>query len=263
MADGIAIIGAGYAGLAAAAELASRGVACDIFEASRTLGGRARGVAIDGMTLDNGAHILVRLCGNPAPDAPGCGAGGSPETPAAASRIPRPVPFVRRLPAPLHWPGKASAQGPSWREKFVALRFMRGLKARHFRLPVDVTVAELLAKQPDRLRRFLWQPLAWPRSTRRRRKLPQVFVNVLRDCLLPAAPPATAATGDRLLLALPGTGGVGWLRGTAIHRARALAPSRWKWRMAASATRWARPLPAGDHRRRARHVAALLASCHG
>ncbi len=38
----IAVIGAGYAGLAAAVELARNGQQVEVFEASRSLGGRAR-----------------------------------------------------------------------------------------------------------------------------------------------------------------------------------------------------------------------------
>jgi squalene-associated FAD-dependent desaturase len=59
MVQRVAVIGAGYAGLAAAVELAATGVKVDVFEASRTLGGRARAVELDGLTVDNGAHILV------------------------------------------------------------------------------------------------------------------------------------------------------------------------------------------------------------
>jgi predicted NAD/FAD-binding protein len=55
----VAIIGAGYAGMAAAAELAARGIPVTVFEASRTLGGRARRVESHGYPLDNGQHILV------------------------------------------------------------------------------------------------------------------------------------------------------------------------------------------------------------
>ena len=39
--------------------LAARGVPVTVFEASRSLGGRARRVAIDGVDLDNGQHILI------------------------------------------------------------------------------------------------------------------------------------------------------------------------------------------------------------
>ncbi len=55
----VAVIGGGYAGLAAAAELASRDIPVTVFEASRVLGGRARRVEIDGKRLDNGLHILL------------------------------------------------------------------------------------------------------------------------------------------------------------------------------------------------------------
>src|SRR5437879_13434364 len=55
----VAIIGAGWAGLAAAVTLAERGVRVTVFEASRSLGGRARRVSLDGIDLDNGQHVLI------------------------------------------------------------------------------------------------------------------------------------------------------------------------------------------------------------
>jgi predicted NAD/FAD-binding protein len=61
----IAIIGSGYAGLAAAVELLAQGKpgqTVTVFEASRTLGGRARAVELNGMTVDNGQHILLGAC---------------------------------------------------------------------------------------------------------------------------------------------------------------------------------------------------------
>lgn len=224
MAHDIAIAGAGYAGLAAAVELASRGVACDIFEASRTLGGRARGIEIDGLALDNGAHILVgaytetlrmmRLVEAPA---------------AVLQRQPLHLEFPGRfrlrapkLPAPLHLAAAlASARGLTWCEKFAALRFMRGLKAQRFRLPVDVTVSELLADQPDKLCRFLWQPLCLAAlNTPPAEASAQVFVNVLRDSLA-----ANRTASDLLLPATDFSSlfpepAARWLaaRGSTIHR---------------------------------------------
>jgi phytoene dehydrogenase-like protein len=59
MNDRVAVIGAGYAGLAAAVELAAAGHRVDVFEASRTLGGRARAARIEGFEVDNGQHILI------------------------------------------------------------------------------------------------------------------------------------------------------------------------------------------------------------
>jgi uncharacterized protein with NAD-binding domain and iron-sulfur cluster len=42
----IAIIGGGYAGMAAAVELSGRGIPVSVFESARQLGGRARGVVL-------------------------------------------------------------------------------------------------------------------------------------------------------------------------------------------------------------------------
>lgn len=55
----IAVIGAGFAGCAAAVELTQAGCQVEVFEAAKTPGGRARLVTIDGKQLDNGQHILL------------------------------------------------------------------------------------------------------------------------------------------------------------------------------------------------------------
>jgi len=55
----VAIVGAGYAGMAAAVTLAQRGTPVTVFESGPVPGGRARRVATQGHTLDNGQHILV------------------------------------------------------------------------------------------------------------------------------------------------------------------------------------------------------------
>ena len=55
----VAIVGAGWAGMAAAVELADRGADVTVFEAARTLGGRARRVTLDGLPLDIGLHLLL------------------------------------------------------------------------------------------------------------------------------------------------------------------------------------------------------------
>lgn len=60
----IAIIGAGWAGMAAAVEATVAGQNPIVFEASHSVGGRARALQstlVDGtpVTLDNGQHILI------------------------------------------------------------------------------------------------------------------------------------------------------------------------------------------------------------
>jgi squalene-associated FAD-dependent desaturase len=201
VADRVAIIGAGYAGMAAATELAAAGKEVTVFEASRTLGGRARAIELEGLTLDNGAHIfvgayvetlrLMRLVG------------------AEPERLLRRVPLhleypgelciaAPKLPAPLHlaW-ALLAARGLSWSEKFAAIRFMQGLKRAHFRLPADIAAAEHFRRerQPERLVRYLWEPLCVAAlNTPIERASAQVFANVLRDSLA-----AGRAASDLLL----------------------------------------------------------------
>jgi len=55
----VAIVGGGYAGMAAAVTLAKRNVPVSVFEAASVLGGRARRVDYRDVALDNGLHILI------------------------------------------------------------------------------------------------------------------------------------------------------------------------------------------------------------
>lgn len=60
----VAVVGAGWAGMAAAVALTQAGHHVTVMEAARTLGGRARALhTIDAagqpLVLDNGQHILI------------------------------------------------------------------------------------------------------------------------------------------------------------------------------------------------------------
>lgn len=200
MAARVAIVGAGYAGLACAVELADAGITVEVFEASRTLGGRARAVELDGMTVDNGAHILVGAYREALRLIAKVSSGST-----ALRREPLHLEFpgqvkvvAPNLPAPLHlgW-ALLTAQGLSFREKLAAIRFMRAQQARGFRLPADMSAADLFAAhhQPERLRRFLWEPLCLAAlNTPVVAASAQVFLNVLRDSLA-----ADRAASDLLL----------------------------------------------------------------
>src|ERR1700735_997351 len=60
----ILVAGGGLAGLAATAALSSAGHSVKLFEARPFLGGRAASYEIDGETIDNCQHVLLRCCVN-------------------------------------------------------------------------------------------------------------------------------------------------------------------------------------------------------
>ncbi|MDX9767788.1 MAG: hydroxysqualene dehydroxylase HpnE [Ectothiorhodospiraceae bacterium] len=60
--DRVVVVGGGWAGLAAACELAARGVPVTLIEAAQHVGGRARTIELDGRSVDNGQHLLLGAC---------------------------------------------------------------------------------------------------------------------------------------------------------------------------------------------------------
>lgn len=185
-----AIIGGGYAGMATAVTLAERGIPVTVFEGAKQLGGRARGVQFNDTQLDNGQHLLL-----------GCYretlrlielVGGEIER--DFLRLPLQLDLhghfalqAPRLPAPLHLlAALLNAEGLSWSERLRAARFMLALRISGFRLPHDVTVAELLARhgQDADLTFKLWEPLTVAAlNTPIQKASAQVLLNVLRDAL--------------------------------------------------------------------------------
>jgi squalene-associated FAD-dependent desaturase len=178
----VGIVGAGYAGLAAAVDLARAGIAVTLFEANRVAGGRARRVEYRDTLLDNGQHLLLgayretlelmRLVGVPAN---------------AVRRLPLtlvvPGQFelrAPRLPAPLHmgW-ALLTARGLAWRDRLAATRIRA-------RADKGITVEEFLRRcgQTAAARRYLWEPLCVAAlNTPVAEADAEVFANVLRDGL--------------------------------------------------------------------------------
>jgi squalene-associated FAD-dependent desaturase len=186
----VAVIGAGWAGLAAAVTLAERGVPVTVFEASRSLGGRARRVNIDGVDLDNGQHVLIgayretlRLMRK---------VGADPDK--LLLRLPLELRYADgfhlrapRLPYPLNLlAALLRANGLDLAQGFSALRFMVSLRIRKFRVEPDCSVARLLDdhRQNAALRTHVWEPLCVSAlNTPVESASAQVFANVLRDGL--------------------------------------------------------------------------------
>lgn len=160
----VAVVGGGWAGCTAALTLAEAGVAVTLFEAGRTLGGRARAVELAGRALDNGQHILLgaydqtlqligRLQAAGAPD-------GLWRLPLALRQPPDFSLACPALPAPLHLlAGLLGARGLSWREKLAAARWAHTLMNDRADTPAHLSVSELTHDQPERVSRLLWHPL--------------------------------------------------------------------------------------------------------
>ena len=186
-----AIVGGGYAGMAAAVELADAGVAVTVFEAAKELGGRARRVTLNGVALDNGQHILL---------------GAYRETLDLIARVnSRAGHTLLRQPldifianefrlraAPLPAPfdlgvGFMLARGLSVGERLSAAGFLLRMRIQRFQLTRDITVAVLLsdARQSARCIRLLWEPLCVSAlNTNIAEASARVFLEVLRDSLM-------------------------------------------------------------------------------
>ncbi len=183
----IAIIGGGWAGIAAAIELTLAGRPVTLFEAAPLLGGRARAMRWQGLEIDNGPHLML---------------GAYTETLRLIDLLGTREALDRRplrllgpdldlhlpnLPAPFHLAvGLATARGLSWREKWAAARLIRRLQGRNWQLPADTPLADWLHHegQPERLVRRLWQPLALAAlNTPLHLASAQTFAIVLRDSL--------------------------------------------------------------------------------
>lgn len=186
----VAIVGAGWAGLACAVECVRRGLRPVVFEAAAQVGGRARGLELDGRALDNGQHILI---------------GGYVDTLAMMRTVGAdPDTLFDRLPLSLHFTdgfamrarsGSRAAlamaflncRGMGWGDRMAALRLMRAI--RHAPA-ADETVAQMLARthQTDTNLRHLWAPLCVAAlNTDVAAASARVFAQVLRDTLMGGA----------------------------------------------------------------------------
>ena len=99
----VAIIGGGYAGLAAAVSLAGHGICSTLIEAGRLLGGRARRVDYRDEVIDNGQHIL---------------SGAYSETLRLMNLVGVPENAMSRIPLTLTMPPRFSLQAPRWPAPF-------------------------------------------------------------------------------------------------------------------------------------------------
>ncbi len=189
----IAIIGAGWAGLAAALEWTEAGHGATVFEAARTPGGRARSLTVqrpDGsaLVLDNGQHILIGAY----TESLRCMRLAGVNIDAALLRLPlalcRPDGTGLELPdAPAPWNalwGILRARGWGWRDKGALLRTAQGWQKAGFQCDERASVADVCAPLTARLRDGFIDPLCIAAlNTPTAQASGQVFLRVLQDSL--------------------------------------------------------------------------------
>ncbi|MCC2974444.1 hydroxysqualene dehydroxylase HpnE [Massilia sp. IC2-476] len=189
----VLVAGGGWAGCAAAVELAAKGTRVTLVESARSLGGRARGVEVQGKMLDNGQHILLgayhetlRLMRQ---------VGIDPDE--VLLRLPVQMRYPEgsggmdfvapRWPAPWHLFGALlRARGLAREDKLALARFTSAARWMGWVLYKDCSVHELLERfgQTPRLARLLWYPLCIAAlNTPPERASSKVFLAVLRDSL--------------------------------------------------------------------------------
>ena len=240
----VAIVGAGWAGMAAAVSASEAGHTVTVFEASRTLGGRARalqGTLPDGtpVTLDNGQHILIgaytetlrlmRLVGLdpdalllrqplslPFPDGTGL------QTPAYAKHWPAPFDAIAAI---------ATARGWNWGERLSLIRASLGWQLKRFACAPELSVAQLCARMAPRVLHELIEPLCVSAlNTPASQASAQVFLRVMKDALF------GVRGGSHLLLprtdlsALFPVAAAQWIaqRGGQVHLGQRAGSLRWQ-----------------------------------
>jgi squalene-associated FAD-dependent desaturase len=198
------VIGGGWAGCAAAVELAGQGHQVTLFEAARTLGGRARRVDCDGRRLDNGQHILLGAYATTLRLLKKVGI----DRGQALLRLPLQMRYpvgsggmdfvAPRWPAPLHLVGALlRSRGLERSDKMSLARFSSTARWMGWRLNHDCSVEQLLQRwdQSARMVQLMWRPLCLAAlNTPIERASANVFLKVLQDSL-----GAKRAASDMLL----------------------------------------------------------------
>jgi hydroxysqualene dehydroxylase len=184
----VAVVGAGWAGLAAAVRATQAGHAVTVFEMAADVGGRARSVDAQGLALDNGQHILI---------------GAYTRTLELMRTVgAEPKLLLHRRPLELRYPdgrGLRLPSGPAWlafargvfasngwttADRLSLLRAAAGWLLHGFKCEPGLTVAQLCKGLPSAVRQLLIDPLCVAAlNTPASDASASVLLRVLRDAL--------------------------------------------------------------------------------
>ena len=190
--ESVVIVGAGWAGLAAAVKLSECGHQVTLFESAKQVGGRARAVSFNDTNVDNGQHLLIGAY----TECLGLMKTVGIDTSMSLKRLPLLLTVVDKkaatlilkapaLPAPLHLLyALFTAKGLKLKDRIAAINFGLYLKKNNYQLEQDISVEALFqtTKQTDILVRQLWEPLCLSTmNTPIKDASANVFMNVFKD----------------------------------------------------------------------------------
>jgi squalene-associated FAD-dependent desaturase len=237
----LAVVGGGWAGLAAAVRAVESGHAVTLFEMSAQLGGRAREVTVDGHALDNGQHILIGAYRHTL---------ALMHTVGADERV-----LLCRRPLELRFADGRGLQmppGPPWLGFVRAVAGCRGWTARErlalvstaarwalagFRCAPQLSVDELCRRLPPAVRELMVDPLCVAAlNTPAHSASAAVFLRVLRDALFSGRGSADLLLPRRSLGALLPGPAQAWLRAAGAElrmgtRVQQLQPAAQGWQI--------------------------------
>jgi squalene-associated FAD-dependent desaturase len=235
----LAVVGGGWAGLAAAVRAVQAGHAVTLIEMAAQLGGRAREVGVQGLALDNGQHILIGAYARTLAlmQTVGC------DLAAGFDRRPLELRYPDgrglRMPPGPPWLGFGravwSAQGWKLRDRLALMAAAARWALMGFRCDPALTVDALCAGLPPPVRQLLIDPLCVAAlNTTAAEASAAVLLRVLRDALFGGRGSADLLLPRRSLGALLPQPAAHWLgsAGAAVRlgtRVQALAAQGPQW----------------------------------
>jgi hydroxysqualene dehydroxylase len=192
----LAVIGGGWAGLAAAVRAVERGFAVVLFDMAPQLGGRARSVVANTaqgpLTLDNGQHILIGAYRDTLALMRQVGLDVDAALLRQPLRLVDPFGVGLRVPSNFSWLGSSMAfargvlQATHWplADRLALMRTAAAWRLAGFTCATTTTVDELTHGLPETIRRDLVEPLCVAAlNTPSSQASGTVFLRVMRDAL--------------------------------------------------------------------------------
>ena len=218
----LAVVGGGWAGLAAAVRACEAGHRVTLFEMAGHWGGRARSVDVHGLALDNGQHILIgayvrtlALMATVGADAAG-----------ALDRRPLELRYpdgrglrMAKGPAWLAFAGAvAGCVGWTWRDRLALVQTAIAWTLAGFKCAPHLSVHDLCKTLPSAVRQLLIDPLCVAAlNTPAAQASATVFLRVLRDALFGGRGSADLLLPRRSLSPLLPTPAQRWLQTRGAH----------------------------------------------